>query len=249
MPFFHNMAEKITQTVGEDQPDAVIATTIVAYAISAMVTGLVFYLMGKFHFGYMVGFIPRHILIGCIGGVGWFLVATGFEVSARLDGNLEYDLDTLRKLMQSDTVLLWMFPLVLAIALFWGQSKVSSKFFLPAYIICIPVIFYFFVFAIDVLNPDTLRDSGWIFDGPPAGEPWWYFYTLYRESDHVAFYLPPDGRRANTDPESTVSRIRSGQMGRYRGDGPGYAGLDFLRNPPCSHQRACPGPQLRRRQR
>lgn len=27
---------------------------------------------------------PRHILIGCIGGVGWFLLATGFEVSARL---------------------------------------------------------------------------------------------------------------------------------------------------------------------
>jgi len=82
VPFFHNMAATITDIVGEDKPDAVIATTITSYALSSMLTGAVFYLMGKFKFGYLVGFIPRHILIGCIGGVGWFLVATGFEVTA-----------------------------------------------------------------------------------------------------------------------------------------------------------------------
>lgn len=175
------MAQKITDNVGEDNPDAVIATTIVAYAVSSMMTGLVFYLMGKFKFGYMVGFIPRHILIGCIGGVGWFLIATGFEVSARLDGSLEYNLDTLNKLMQSDTLLLWIFPLVLAIVLFYGQSKIRSKYFLPLFILTIPLVFYIFVFSIDALETDALRDKGWIFEGPPPGEPWWYFYTLYRK--------------------------------------------------------------------
>ncbi|KAJ0295136.1 hypothetical protein CBS470a_000183 [Colletotrichum nupharicola] len=134
------MAETITNHIGQDQPDAVIATTIVSYAISSMMTGTVFYLMGKFNFGYMVGFIPRHILIGCIGGVGWFLVATGFEV----------------------------------------QAKGASKYFLPLYIISIPIVFYFFVFSLDALEPDSLRDHGWIFEGPPADEPWWYFYTLYK---------------------------------------------------------------------
>ncbi|KAH7328663.1 sulfate transporter family-domain-containing protein [Stachybotrys elegans] len=180
VPFFHNMAQKITDTVGADKPDAVIATTIVAYATSSMMTGLVFYLMGRFKFGFMVGFIPRHILIGCIGGVGWFLIATGFEVSARLESNLEYDLDTLQKLTRPETVPLWLSPLVLAIVLFYGQAKVPSKYFLPLYILGIPVIFYFFVLALDVLDIDTLRDHGWIFTGPPAGEPWWYFYTLYK---------------------------------------------------------------------
>lgn len=176
------MAQKITDIVGEENADAVIATTIVAYSISSMITGLVFYLMGKFKFGFMVGFIPRHILIGCIGGVGWFLVATGFEVSARMDGSLEYDLDTLKRLVQPDTLPLWICPLILAIVLFYGQSKVASKYFLPLYILAIPVIFYFFVLSLDALDPDTLRDSGWIFDGPPAGEPWWYFYTLFSKS-------------------------------------------------------------------
>jgi SulP family sulfate permease len=173
------MAQKITDTVGQENPDAVIATTIVSYAMSSMITGMVFYLMGRFKFGFMVGFIPRHILIGCIGGVGWFLVATGFEVSARLDGSLEYDLDTLHKLTRPETLPQWMLPLFLAIVLFYGQSRVTSKYFLPLYILAIPVLFYMFVLSIDVLDPDTLRDAGWIFEGPPADEPWWYFYTLF----------------------------------------------------------------------
>ena len=173
------MAYRITDIVGQDDPDAVIATTIVSYAMSSMITGLVFYLMGKFKFGFMIGFIPRHILIGCIGGVGWFLIATGFEVSARLEGSLEYDLKTLHALTRPEALPQWIIPLVLAIVLFYGQSKVASKYFLPLYILAIPCVFYIFVLSLDVLDPNTLRDSGWIFEGPPADEPWWYFWTLF----------------------------------------------------------------------
>ncbi|TQV96848.1 sulfate transporter family protein [Cordyceps javanica] len=180
VPFFHNMAARILDIVGEDNPDAVIATTIVSYAISSMVTGLVFYLMGKFKFGFMVGFIPRHILIGCIGGVGYFLVATGLEVSARLDGTIKYNYDTFQQLTRPETILLWIFPLVLAIVLFYVQMRGASKYFLPLFILAIPLVFYIFVTAIDALETDDLRDRGWIFRGPPPGEPWWYFYTLYK---------------------------------------------------------------------
>ncbi|KAI1661341.1 sulfate transporter family protein [Daldinia decipiens] len=179
VPFFHSMATTITAVVGEDQPDAVIATTITSFAISSMMTGIVFYFMGRFKLGYIVGFIPRHILIGCIGGVGWFLVATGFEVSARLE-EFRYDLDTGRKLIQLDTLPLWLIPLALAILLFGLQKKITSKYFLPIYILSVPLFFYFFVFTIDSLNPDSLRKAGWIFQAPEAGQPWWYFWTLYK---------------------------------------------------------------------
>ncbi|KAI1779913.1 sulfate transporter family protein [Hypoxylon cercidicola] len=179
VPFFHNMASTITSIIGEDQPDAVIATTITSFAISSMLTGIVFYLMGRFRLGYIVGFIPRHILIGCIGGVGWFLITTGFEVSARIE-EFHYDLDTGRRLVQADTLPLWLTPLALAIILFVLQRKITSKYFLPIYILCVPVVFYFFVFSIDSLNPVNLRRAGWIFEAPEAGQPWWYFWTLYK---------------------------------------------------------------------
>ncbi|KAI0126003.1 sulfate transporter family protein [Xylariales sp. AK1849] len=179
VPFFHSMAATITASIGEDQPDAVIATTITAYAISSMLTGIVFWCMGQFKLGYIIGFIPRHILIGCIGGVGWFLLQTGFEVSARLE-DFRYDLGTGQKLMQPDTLPLWIIPLALAILLFGLQRKISSEYFLSVYILCIPFIFYFFVTTIDSLEPENLRKNGWIFEAPNEDEPWWYFWTLYR---------------------------------------------------------------------
>ena len=204
VPFFHNMAATITDIVGEDKPDAVIATTITSYALSSMLTGLVFYLMGKFKFGYVVGFIPRHILIGCIGGVGWFLVATGFEVTARLDGNFRYNLDTLKYLIRGETVPLWTIPLALAIVLFYGQSKIASKYFLPSYILAIPAAFYALAAALNRLDPDHLRDEGWVFEGPPAGEPWWYFYTLYSMS---CLSVPPVHESSQlTAPSQSLTR-------------------------------------------
>ncbi|PVH72601.1 hypothetical protein DL98DRAFT_659958 [Cadophora sp. DSE1049] len=164
VPFFHKMAFTIMAKVGEENPQAVIATTITSYAMSSVLTGLVFFLIGSCGFGYIVGFIPRHILIGCIGGVGWFLVATGFEVTARLDGNLNYDGTTLRKMFQADTVSLWIIPFFLAAFLYWSQYRITSKHYLPMFILTIPAIFYFFVFSLDELDPMNLRRTGWIFD-------------------------------------------------------------------------------------
>ncbi|EER39692.1 sulfate transporter [Histoplasma capsulatum H143] len=117
VPFFHKIAFMILKKVGKQNEKAVLATTILSYAISSVLTGSVFFLMGAFNLGSLIGFFPRHILIGCIGGVGWFLVATGVMVSARLSGNLEYNLETLKRLFQLDTVFLWTLPLIGAIGL------------------------------------------------------------------------------------------------------------------------------------
>lgn len=179
VPFFHKMAFTILATIGEDNPKAVISTTITSYAISSVITGLVFFLMGICRFGYIVGFIPRHILIGCIGGVGWFLIATGLEVTARLDGNLQYNWSTLQKLFQLDTISQWVVPLVLGLFLYRSSKVFTSKYYLPTFILTIPAVFYFFVFSLPQLDIPKLRKDGWIFDAPNAAEPWWYFYTLY----------------------------------------------------------------------
>lgn len=98
-----------------------------------------------------------------------------------MGGSLEYNFDTLKRLIGPDTVSLWIIPLILAIILFCGQTRIQSKFFLPVYIIAIPLAFYSFTLTVG-LDTNKLRNDGWIFEGPPAGEPWWYFYTLYSKS-------------------------------------------------------------------
>ncbi|KAL8907082.1 MAG: hypothetical protein Q9207_001623 [Kuettlingeria erythrocarpa] len=179
VPFFHKMAFLILAKVGDENPKAVIATTILSYSISSVVTGAVFFILGKCKLGALVGFFPRHILVGCIGGVGWFLVATGVEVSARLDGNLNYNLATLRHLFKVDTIALWIIPLFLAIFLFMIKHFVKHPLTDATYFLSIIAIFYFFVGAIDQLELPDLRSRGWVFKAPDAGVPFYHFYTLY----------------------------------------------------------------------
>jgi SulP family sulfate permease len=182
VPFFHQMALSVMADVGEEKPDAVIATTILAYALSSIVTGLVFFSLGHFKLGSLIGYFPRHILVGCIGGVGWFLFVTGLEVSARLDGNLEYTLETLKHLFEGHTALLWGIPFGLAVILEVLQRIFSHPLVVPLYFCAIPTIFYIVVAAVPSLHLATLRDAGWVFEAPPAGKAWYDFYTLYKFS-------------------------------------------------------------------
>lgn len=179
VPFFHTMALTILHQIGEDNPRSVLATTILSYSLSSVLTGVVFFVMGKCRLGSLIGFFPRHILIGCIGGVGWFLVATGLEVSARLDGSLEYNFETLQKLIQPDTILLWIIPLILAIVLLVAKWFIKHPLTDSTFFLSIIAIFYVVVGVVPDLKIPELRAKGWIFEAPEAGVPFYHFYSLY----------------------------------------------------------------------
>ncbi|KNG48723.1 short chain dehydrogenase reductase [Stemphylium lycopersici] len=180
VPFFHKMAYSIMNQMEGKPPEAVIATTIVSYCLSSILTGLIFLALGAFKLGNLVSFFPRHILIGCIGGVGFFLVVTGIEVSARLEGSLNYDLDTLHKLFSSGTWYLWMLPLALAITIMVLRRLSKSPFVLPAFFISVFAVFYLVVKGILHKDLEPVRNAGWIFEMPEAGVKFYRFYTYFK---------------------------------------------------------------------
>ncbi len=65
VPFFHKMAFLILAKVGDENPKAVLATTILSYSISSVVTGAVFFILGKCKLGALVGFFPRKPIFQC----------------------------------------------------------------------------------------------------------------------------------------------------------------------------------------
>ncbi|KAF2447561.1 hypothetical protein P171DRAFT_227320 [Karstenula rhodostoma CBS 690.94] len=182
VPFFHRMAYSIMERMEGASADSVIATTIVAYCLSSIITGMIFLALGTFKLGNLVSFFPQHILIGCIGGVGFFLVMTGMEVSARLEGNLNYDLNTLHKLFSSDTIYLWVLPLVLSLIIMGLERRYKSPFLLPGFFIMVFAIFYIVTKAILRIDLEVLRNSGWIFEAPEAGVPFYRFYSYFKFS-------------------------------------------------------------------
>ncbi|KAG8742408.1 hypothetical protein FRC10_001542 [Ceratobasidium sp. 414] len=187
VPFFHMLTTGIIAHVGEDKPDVVVATTMVAFCLSSILTGFTFLLLGVFRLGVIIGFFPRHILVGCIGGVGVFLIETGFEVSAGINDEegFQYNLATFRKyFMDAHNLSLWVPALALAILLRVITHRVHHQLVFPAYFIAIGIAFYIVVAVIGV-DVDTLRNAGWVFDVGGSSEPWYHFYTKFGKSPYL----------------------------------------------------------------
>ncbi|CAL9737529.1 hypothetical protein MOSE0_M02234 [Monosporozyma servazzii] len=178
-PFFHTMALAIMNSLGEDKPDEVITTTIFCYVVSAMITGLTFLLLGKLKLGKIVGFFPRHILIGCIGGVGYFLLITGIEVCTRVS-KFEYSIPFLTHLLTDNATLWkWLLPFILTVILVLTQNNLQNSLVLPSFYILTLLLFHFIVALIPSLSLDKLRNSGWIFPVAAADSQWYDHYKYF----------------------------------------------------------------------
>ncbi|OSC98639.1 hypothetical protein PYCCODRAFT_1374821 [Trametes coccinea BRFM310] len=191
VPFFHLIANQIADTVGEENPHAVIATTMVAFAFSSILTGFTFFLLGALRLGSLIGFFPRHILVGCIGGVGVFLVITGLTVSTRIsDDDFSLSLETFKFfVLNMHNLVMWLPAFLLAVLLRIITHKWEHQLIFPIYFCIIPAIFYIVVAAARI-DLGGLRDAGWLFDMSSSNEPWYYFYSLFdfRATDWGAFW-------------------------------------------------------------
>ncbi|CCO33228.1 putative protein C24H6,11c [Rhizoctonia solani AG-1 IB] len=180
VPFFHMLTTGIVAHVGEENPRAVIATTMVAFCLSSVLTGKS-PVSANACFRVLIGFFPRHILVGCIGGVGIFLIETGFEVAAGIndEGGFQYNLETFKLyFMNSRNLLLWLPAFGLAVLLRVITHRFHHQLIFPMYFIGIGVIFYIVV-AIVGIDLQALRGGGWVFDVGGSTEPWWHFYTYF----------------------------------------------------------------------
>ncbi|ORX93910.1 hypothetical protein K493DRAFT_408202 [Basidiobolus meristosporus CBS 931.73] len=176
IPFLYLMCDIIIKDLGEDNPTAVIATVMVTYAISSMVTGIAFLLLGIFKLGSLVEFFPRHILVGCIGGVGYFLIQTAIEVCGQVQ--LHADWDTIVSLFEWHTLLLWSSSLLLALLLRAMERKIEHPMFVPCFFMVVPILFYAVVFF-GGFDLEELRKSGWLFPLPDSSVPFYDFYTRF----------------------------------------------------------------------
>ncbi|KAH9847094.1 sulfate transporter family-domain-containing protein [Lenzites betulinus] len=191
VPFFHLIANQIADEIGESDPHAVIATTMVAFAFSSILTGITFFMLGALKLGSLIGFFPRHILVGCIGGVGVFLVITGLTVSTSIsDDDFSLSLDTFKFLVLNvHNLVMWLPAFGLAVLLRVITHKWEHQLIFPIYFCIIPVAFYVVVAAAH-LDLAALREAGWIFDMGTSREPWYQFYSLYdfKAMDWGAFW-------------------------------------------------------------
>ncbi|WFD00456.1 hypothetical protein MYAM1_003205 [Malassezia yamatoensis] len=190
VPFYHILVQVIVKTVGEDNPQVVIATTMVAFALSSIFIGLVFFMLGTLRLGVIISYFPRHILVGCIGGVGVFLIETGFAVAGHIEeeGGFKYNGRTLAALTDSTSIIAqWTIPLFLAILLCFINSRYHHPLILPTYFLLIPVGFYIVAMLGFGQSLKDLQKAGWVFDVGTTSQTPFYHYFSYFDLRHTSF--------------------------------------------------------------
>jgi SulP family sulfate permease len=80
-----------------------IATVLVAIAVSALLTGLLFMALGFFKLGRLVRFAPYPVVGGFLAGTGWLLVQGSFDVMA----GFPLTFANIPALLQPEQLLLW----------------------------------------------------------------------------------------------------------------------------------------------
>ncbi|GMM50918.1 Vsb1 protein [Starmerella bacillaris] len=176
VPFLHSMSLSVLAQLPNTSRDEVIATTVATFAASCLVTGAVFFFLGFLKLGSLVQFFPTHILLGCIGGVGLFLVRTGIEVAC---GGAE----NLPNLLHEPALLAnLIFTLVLGTILLISERRISSPLALPLALMIAFVSVHLAVYLVPGIGLDKAREIGWFFPTTASNEPWNAVFQYYRPS-------------------------------------------------------------------
>jgi SulP family sulfate permease len=161
IPFMHIMCKIILSENNNVLDETIFSTIFVTYGLTSIAVGLFFYLLGKFKIGNSVYFFPRHVIIGCIGGIGIFIIQTSIEVST--NKTWVWSFDTILNVFLNEKIGFKIlatcgFETVLRIIL----SIFHAPLFPPFYFISIPPLFYFilYIFGISV---DVAHENNWFF--------------------------------------------------------------------------------------
>lgn len=143
-----------------------VSTLFVLFALSSLLVGATFFLLGFYELGSFVYFIPRHVIIGCIGGVGIFVTKSGFEVSTGIPW--EWGMDSFNAYSMPSNLQLWgvalFLVLLLRVLLRIGMRRYSL--FPPCYFVSIAPFFYCILALLPGDFSTSLtkaRECGWFF--------------------------------------------------------------------------------------
>ncbi|PHJ21006.1 inorganic anion sulfate permease family protein [Cystoisospora suis] len=167
VPFLRSISLAVIRNAAEKgQGDEwVLSTSMACWILASLLTALTFYALGAMKLGRVADFIPHTVLLGCIGGMGLFILTAAIGIAA--DCEWQWNLETVEQIFSSRSVYKVALTLFVEVILIVAEVKYSSPTFTPCFLLALPVVFYvvFFLFGISV---ERARETGWVFDGVPT---------------------------------------------------------------------------------
>lgn len=144
-----------------------IAVILTIVAISSLLTGLCFLLLGVFRLGNLIRFIPYPVIGGFLAGIGWLLISGSFKTMTLKPLTVE----NLPYLAQGDMIVRWLPGVVFAFALWGLQRWLRHYLTMPSVVFGSIVLFYLGTWLSGASIAD-LRAGGFLLGPFPAGGLW-----------------------------------------------------------------------------
>ncbi|MEB3359845.1 MAG: SulP family inorganic anion transporter [Synechococcales bacterium] len=162
------MAASISQHLpASASPDTLLATVIVAIALSSLLTGLLLVLLGAFQVGNLVRYVPYPIVGGFLAGIGLLLVegAIKFLLQEPVSWML------LGKVLQPDRLLYWLPSLIYAVLLLVASRRLRHPLTVPLSFVGAIALFYG-ILALTQTSMAQATAQGWLLGPFPQGNLW-----------------------------------------------------------------------------
>ncbi|ORY02566.1 hypothetical protein BCR34DRAFT_605537 [Clohesyomyces aquaticus] len=194
LPFLRAIATGIQLELGDGHP-GILPTVMAAYAMTSLLVGSTFLLLGLFRCGRIVDYFPRNVLVGAIGAIGLLLFGLGLELTIPSDGG-HLELSTAGDILFNKTHLPLLATSVIT-AVFLSLSIRSRSLsrlvrgatehaiYIP--MVCLAVAFIFWIIAASTEHTHrdalaVLRSKGWLFaveEAQSRTTPDWNYWALF----------------------------------------------------------------------
>ena len=143
----------IAATMRAAQPEAIYATALAAIAVTSVLVGISFLLVGRFRLSGFVRYIPYPVVGGFLAGTGWLLAKGGVGVML----NFPLTVANLPRLLTSDALALWLPGLVFGVALVVVLRRYKHFLITLSALFLVTAIFYAYLGIAHVVGGGRLR--------------------------------------------------------------------------------------------
>ncbi|OIO01407.1 MAG: hypothetical protein AUJ49_07680 [Desulfovibrionaceae bacterium CG1_02_65_16] len=158
---------------GASDPRAAYVTVGAAMALSALGTGTLFLLLGRFRLGNLVRYMPYPVVGGFLAGVGWLLARGSIIIMTGIPPSVA----NLPVLFTGGMLVLWLPGLALALATLAASKFIKNGVALPATIGAAIAAFAIYLWATGQSLADAER-TGLLLGGIEEGKRLWPVFTM-----------------------------------------------------------------------
>jgi SulP family sulfate permease len=145
-------------------PEEAFITVVAVIALTSILTGILFLVLGYFKLGELIRFLPYPVIGGFLAGTGWLLIIGAIAVTTDVLPNLA----TLPVLFQGDMLLHWLPALIFAFLLLIILSRYNHYLIMPTMILGFLLLFYVVTWITNTSMAE-LSAHGWLLEPPEQG--------------------------------------------------------------------------------